>query len=148
MARIFQWAFVGIAVVSIAALSAALVLHFVRGGGGGVASVPEAFRTGLTFAQAQQAAKETGKPVLVFVTADWCGPCQKFKRGTLSEIRVRDAVREKTIAVYLDADKDSDTAASLKVFSIPALLMVRADGVVKLEGVQSAERVLAFIDGK
>lgn len=132
-----------ITVGMIAVLSVVLVRHFT--GAGGTAATPAVFQGTPTLSQAKASA--AGKPVLVFATADWCGPCQIFKRGALRDERVADAVRRLTVPVYLDVDKAKDDAAGLKIFSIPALVLIR-DGApaARLEGVQDAERVVAWLE--
>jgi len=86
------------------------------------------------------------RPVLAFATADWCGPCQVFKRGALRDAGVRREIVARTVPVYLDVDENKEVAGRLKVFSIPALVIVR-DGspVAKLEGVRSAGEVVAWL---
>lgn len=120
-------------------------LIFARGMGGG-AKIPPAFDNGLTFAAAQERAGEMKRPVLAFATADWCGPCQVFKRGALVDPEVGREIEARTVPVYLDVDENEEVAGRLKVFSIPALLIVR-DGapVARLEGVRSADEVVAWL---
>ncbi|MBM4109388.1 MAG: thioredoxin family protein [Phycisphaerae bacterium] len=112
----------------------------------GSGGVPPAFDNGLTLAAAQARAGEMKRPVLAFATADWCGPCQVFKRGALRDAGVRREIVARTVPVYLDVDENKEVAGRLKVFSIPALVIVR-DGspVAKLEGVRSAGEVVAWL---
>lgn len=114
---------------------------------GRVAPVPAEFdqTTGLAAALAQSAA--SGKPVLAFATADWCGPCQSFKRGALAHPKVAQWVREHAIGVYVDVDKHADDAQRLTVFSIPTLVLIRPDGSrpSRFEGNRSAEELLSFL---
>jgi thiol:disulfide interchange protein len=122
-----------------------LALLLLRQFGGGAAATPPAFEGTPTLADAKVSA--AGKPVLVFATADWCGPCQAFKRGALRDRRVTDAIGRLTVPVYLDIDKAKDDAASLGIFSIPALVVIREGRASsKLEGVHDAERVVAWLE--
>lgn len=132
------------AVVVIAAL---LLLQKFRGGGGGVAPIPEVFAQGLTLAQASEQSKAAGKPVLVYATADWCGPCQQFKRTTLLDPAVVAFIQSSTIPVYLDVDHHQDDAGKFNISSIPTTVLVR-DGVLvaKLSaGAVDADEYLAWL---
>lgn len=132
-----SWLFPGIVVLGIA-----LLLFFTARGRGGVAPIPPGFDPARTIAQASQ----TGKPVLAFVTADWCGPCQAFKRGALADPRVTAALREKVEAVYVDVDKSAE-AADLNVMSVPTLLLIR-DGKerARVTGAMGTEQMLGWLD--
>jgi thioredoxin 1 len=116
--------------------------------GGGVAPVPAGFDKAVTIASATSASTSDGKPVLMMVTADWCGPCQTLKRDALADPRVVEAMKSRTHSVYVDATKS--TPAEVAPFSIegfPTLLMVK-DGkeVGRLVGVKPADAVLAWIN--
>lgn len=114
--------------------------------GRGAAPIPPAFDATVTLAQAAAAAKAANQPVLVFATADWCGPCQMLKRGALADARVTDAIKGATQPVYLDVDKSRDQATELGVRSIPVLILMRDDKTVdRLEGVHDADGVLAWL---
>jgi thioredoxin-like negative regulator of GroEL len=58
-----------------------------------------------TYAEAYQEASETGKPLLVMVTATWCGPCQNMKATVLPEIRRRGILNEFSFGV-VDVDQE------------------------------------------
>ncbi len=84
-------------------------------------------------------ARETGRPALVFFTADWCGPCVEMKKSLWSERRVVAASR-KLVAIYLDVDKDPETFAGYKVRGIPAVIFLSPQGerVATFSGERSA----------
>ncbi len=117
-------------------------------GCGGVAPTPELFSDGQTLDGAmEQSAAPGGKPVLAVATADWCPPCQSYKRGALADARVAEAVRARTIPVYVDVDADPDAAAALGVSSIPATYLI-VDGAVaaSFTGAKGADELLRWID--
>jgi len=128
-------------VVLVAVVAIGLVMR-----GGGPAQIPPAFDPGVTLTQATAAAKAAGQPVLVFATADWCGPCQTLKRGGLADQRVNAWIEANTKAVYLDVDKSRDEAIELGVTSIPALIVMRNDKIIdRLDGVHDADALLEWL---
>lgn len=123
-----------------------LVGYAMRGGGGGVAPMPSVFDPSVTLASATAAAKGSDKPVLVFATADWCGPCQVFKRGALADERVATWIREHTWPVYLDIDKSKNDAAALGVRAIPCLILLKGESIVDMiDGAHEADVVLEWL---
>ena len=40
-----------------------------------------------SYAEAHRAAVETGKPMVVLVSTNWCAPCQTMKRRVLPRVR-------------------------------------------------------------
>ncbi len=114
---------------------------------GRVAPVPAGFDVAHRLPAALAQSTTSGKPVLAFATAAWCGPCQAFKRSALAHPKVVEWIKANTIPVYIDIDKHPDDARQLSVFSIPALVLIRPDGSrpSRLEGNRSAEDLLAFL---
>lgn len=91
---------------------------------GGVAKIPAMFDADLPLDTATKLSADSGKPVLALVTADWCGPCQKLKRSTLSDPEVERLVRERMIAVYIDADNNRGEAVELgNIRSLPTTVI-------------------------
>lgn len=113
----------------------------------GHAAVPPAFAYAeQTLAGALIQAKSQNRPVIAFATASWCGPCQVFKRDALADAGVTQSVLAAGVPAYIDVDVDQDGAATLKIFSIPALVALK-DGkeVGRMEGVRSASEVTAWL---
>ena len=84
-------------------------------------------------------ARESGKPAMVYFTADWCGPCVELKKYVWSDKRVIAASKE-LVNIYVDADHDTDTLAAYKVRGIPAVFFLSPAGeiVTKFAGDRSA----------
>jgi len=102
-----------------------------------------------TYAQAHQEMTETGKPMLVMVGTDWCGPCRKMKQKVLPEVRKKGLLRRVAFAL-VNADRERKLAAKLIGRGpIPQLIMFRetTDGWRrrKLVGGHATEKVEKFL---
>lgn len=125
-------------------LAAVVVIRSVSGGG--VAPVPPMFDKAVTLDAAVAESGQSGKPVFAFVTADWCGPCQAFKRGALSDPSVVKYVSTNTEPVYIDGDEHPDLVQSLGVTGFPTVVLI-SDGqiVAGRSGVMNAPSLLSWL---
>jgi thioredoxin-like negative regulator of GroEL len=103
-----------------------------------------------TYAEAHRQTTETGKPLVVMVSTDWCGPCQTMKRTILPRLRERGMFKKVAFA-QVNADKDSELAKELTGGGpVPQLVMYRRTNHGwlrrKLIGSQSEETVEQFIN--
>lgn len=80
-----------------------------------------------SLAEGMRLARESGKPVMLFFTADWCGPCVELKKYVFSDRRVV-AASKRLINVFIDADSNYDTLAAYKVRGIPAIFFLNPLG--------------------
>ncbi|MEM6552162.1 MAG: thioredoxin family protein [Planctomycetota bacterium] len=108
---------------------------------GGAASAAEAEKGGLadweaSLEKAFEKAKAEDKPILVYFTADWCPPCQMFKKEVLTKAEVDGLIKEQVVPVLVDVDTLQDKereaemklAAKLKVEFIPDMYMFDSEG--------------------
>jgi len=104
---------------------------------------------GDNFPKALEAGKARSKPVLVYVTASWCGPCQEMKRSTLTDERVAAAIRDHFEAVKMDLDANRELAARLGASAIPFFAILNSEGnVVRSQvGYMSADQMLGWLKG-
>jgi thiol:disulfide interchange protein len=79
------------------------------------------------FGNAQQEAAAARKPMLVYFTADWCGPCQEMKRTVWTDADVDQALGA-YVPVKIDVDADEDTAQRFGVNGIPRVQIVYPNG--------------------
>jgi thioredoxin-like negative regulator of GroEL len=98
---------------------------------------------------AHQETVETGKPIIVMVGTDWCGPCQTMKKKILPQVRERGLLKKVAFAI-VNADREHELAQRLTGGGpIPQLVMFRktSEGWKrrKLVGGQSVEQVQEFI---
>ena len=79
------------------------------------------------FHAAELESRNTGKPMLLDFTAEWCGPCQDMRRTTWSDAAVARAVQG-YVPVQIDLDEHKDLASQFGVAAIPHLAILDKDG--------------------
>lgn len=92
---------------------------------------------------AAERSRATGQPMLIQVTADWCGYCQQMKRETYTNQGLINGINRDFIAVRVNADNDRDLVEKMSVKSLPTTLVVlpNLEVVERLEGFQSAAQL-------
>ncbi|MCA9236371.1 MAG: thioredoxin family protein [Planctomycetales bacterium] len=70
-----------------------------------------------TYASAQQQAADSGKPMILYFTGEWCVPCRVMKRQVWADEEVKTAVNAQFIPVALDVD-NPDNAAVLGRYNV------------------------------
>ncbi len=91
----------------------------------------------------RKAAKEstrTQKPMLVEISATWCGYCKKMKAETFADQQIVKHVNGCFIPVSLDADKDEKLADAIGYDSLPATIVIspKLQVVLRLVGYQTS----------
>jgi thioredoxin 1 len=74
-------------------------------------------------AAAFQAARDSGKPVVLQVAATWCGPCQRMKRA-VSELVERPDFKSVTI-FEADYDANKEELKRLNAYHVTTLVVYR-----------------------
>lgn len=80
-----------------------------------------------SFPLALEAAHDTGKPMLVYFNADWCGICRRVERETFSDPRVKVALQP-FIPVKVDIDRQPWLAQKFQIDAVPAYLKIDGGG--------------------
>jgi thiol-disulfide isomerase/thioredoxin len=95
------------------------------------------------FRRAAAESRKQQKPLLVEVTASWCGYCHKMFKQTFSQATVADHVNSCFVPVAIDADADQKLVDTIGVQALPTTLVLSPDLRVlkKITGFQSAEQL-------
>ena len=93
------------------------------------------------------AARQSGKPILVFVSAKWCHYCTKMKQDTWSDKRVDAAVAEHFETLVLDGDRDRQIVSKMELDGFPATLVYTPDGqyISQKGGYMPPEQTLTWL---
>jgi thioredoxin-like negative regulator of GroEL len=111
------------------------------------APTPGMFHEGLTLAQAVDRSSEKDGVVLAVVTADWCGPCQSYKKNGLADERVAQWIGEHGEPAYINFDLNKDLAAELGVQTFPTTLFIyNGETLGAISGAMSGDNLLTFLN--
>lgn len=105
-----------------------------------------------SFNQANIEAEHNGKPLLVFFTADWCGPCKQMKTWVLSDKLIANAIEEAFVPVKVDLSEeglpDQHLADRYNVTGIPTMLTLTPNGrVISISsGSLTKDQLMAWLD--
>ena len=92
-------------------------------------------------------ARNTGRPLLVQVSAEWCTHCERMKADTYTDTRIRRLLSEQFIPVAVDADDQRKFMQQMGIRSLPTTLIVAPDLKIleRLQGFQSASSLLRAV---
>jgi protein disulfide-isomerase len=81
---------------------------------------------------AQRQAAESGKPMLLFFTAEWCVPCRIMKREIFADPRAMAAINATVVPVMIEEGRPGADAtfARYDVRSTPVTIFTDGDGRV------------------
>lgn len=63
----------------------------------------------------------SSNPIVIYVTATWCGPCKKSYPYIVNKLNTRKDI----LCVKLDYDNDRSAVSTMKVRSVPSLYYIR-----------------------
>lgn len=96
--------------------------------------------------QAKDSSRISGKPLMVYFTADWCLPCKEMKKYTFHEVFLSEYLNQNYVTCIQDATNFivMDLAESMNVKSYPCIIFYNKNGIEKKRviGFQSPEKLL------
>ena len=105
-----------------------------------------------SLADARKEARQSGKPVLAYFTAAWCGPCQQMKHTTWASPQVEAALQD-YVPVKIDVDRDAEAARAFGINQVPTYLLITPaaaqadDEIVKAQsGKVSPEEFIEWLE--
>lgn len=93
-------------------------------------------------------ARESGQPMLIQVSASWCGYCRKMKSEVFSQPRIQRDLARGFVTVELDADQNREFVQRLGIKSLPTTLILTPDMQIadRMEGFRSADQIQAKLN--
>ena len=82
----------------------------------------------ISFEEALKMASSSNKVVMIDFYTTWCGPCKLLDKRTWTDESVRKWLREKTIALKIDAEEQVKLAKRYGVDAYPTLTFIKSDG--------------------
>jgi thiol-disulfide isomerase/thioredoxin len=108
----------------------------------------------MSFKEACAAAKRDSKVVLIDFYTTWCGPCKRMDKTTWKDKKVIAWMKEKTVALKVDAEEDVELAKKYTIEGYPTIVLIKPDGteIDRLVGGRDADGFLedanAALSGK
>lgn len=92
-----------------------------------------------SYRKAVDEANRDGKPLVVCVTASWCGPCRQMKQLTFNDSRVIELVQAQFVPYMIDADEHPELVTGFGIEAYPTTLVIAPDLSIlkRLPGFQS-----------
>ena len=116
----------------------------------------------MTIQEAQQKSEVDGKPLFVFVEAEWCGICRQMLQNIFPDKNVAEKLSENYHPVIIDLDSkrqviyneeemtEREFARKMEVVATPTTIFIDGDGIElgrQLGGLNSTQiiRLLAYV---
>ena len=82
------------------------------------------------YTTAQQQAADSGKPIIIYFTGQWCSPCRVMKRQVWADDEVTTSVNSQFIPVAIDVDNpdNAQVLGRYKVGGAPVTMITDRQG--------------------
>lgn len=93
--------------------------------------------------QAARRAVQEKKPLMVMVSAPWCGYCQQMLKTTFQDQELVEHINHGFVPVYLNADEHEEIVEELQVKGLPTTLIISPEMQVveRFSGFKSAKQL-------
>lgn len=100
------------------------------------------------YKQACDEARRRKRPILVRITASWCGPCRQMQQLTFTDDRLKRKLRKDFVLLEVDADEHPDLVTAFHVEAFPTTLVVSPElkVVSRMTGFKSAPDLISSLD--
>jgi thiol:disulfide interchange protein len=114
------------------------------------ASAPPTAPAALTWRDhdaALAAARETGRPVLIHFTADWCKWCKVMQQETYIQPEIRGLMADAFVTAQVDADRQPRLRARYNVQGLPTIWFLTSEGepIIYIPGYVDAPTFLSVL---
>ena len=83
---------------------------------------------------------------IVFVYADWCGHCTRFKPEWTKVEKECKSKNISTTALNVDDEKNADFMNTYNVNSFPTLIVFKGSEFKKYEGDRTTDQIVSFVE--
>lgn len=92
--------------------------------------------------------RESGRPMLVYVTADYCGHCRHMEKETWTNPEVVKQLNSSFVSLKLDAEQHDELVKKLGIKGLPTTLIVGVDGSYSapITGYAGPKEILKALD--
>tara|TARA_A100001391_G_scaffold203674_1_gene196691 strand:- start:344 stop:850 length:507 start_codon:yes stop_codon:yes gene_type:complete len=99
----------------------------------------------------KQLAAESGKPMILFFTGDWCVPCRIMKRTVWADEQVESVVDAGFTPILINVREPGDNSEALEQYEVyvtPTTIIADAEGNVleQVQGAVSKPEFLAMLE--
>jgi len=96
---------------------------------------------------AQQEARQSERPLLIYVGADFCGYCRKLERTTWVDDGVARVVDAGYVPLEIDGQRDAALVRQLGVRGFPAVIVLSSEGKIvgRVDGYREPAEMRVFL---
>jgi len=94
------------------------------------------------------ASRQSGRPLLVYVSSPNCGFCRKMERDTWSDSAVVKLVTGTFVPLKIDGERDTRWVDRFGIQGFPTVIVLSSTGetVLRIEGYKTARRTLGRLN--